>query len=175
MALVQITVTSMFTNHTRNKQTSKRSSSVQPPQEPNQPRILTEKSSSTLHHNKSSRQATGAKGTEGHCRSEYQHQHQSQNKLRLPDGPGVQTQQAAYERNKWSGCTLLNQSVLPRGVTRLRPEGCRPASSQSRASAPPVRHRRPSSKGRGLCTSSRARDSHTHSRAQSSSRAHSRA
>ena len=82
LALMQITVTSMFTNHTRNKQTSKRSSSVQPPQEPNQPRIHREKSSSTLHHNKSSRQATGAKGTEGHCRSEYQHQHQSQNKPR---------------------------------------------------------------------------------------------
>ena len=50
------------------------------------------------------------------------------------------------------------------GVARLKPEGCRPASSQSRAPAPPVRRRRPSSKGRGLCTSSRARDSHTHSR-----------
>ena len=79
-------VTSTFTIHVKY---SKMSSSVQPPQEPNQPRILTERSSSTLHHNKSFRQATGAKGTEGHCRSEYQHQHQSQNKLRLPDGPGV--------------------------------------------------------------------------------------
>ena len=34
--------------------------------------------------------------------------------LQRPGRSRSQTQQAAYERNKWSGCTLLDQSILPR-------------------------------------------------------------
>ena len=111
MALVQITVTSMFTNHTRNKQTSKRSSSVQPPQEPNQPRMATEKSSSTLHHNKSSRQTT-SRGDGRALSFRIPAPAPKSEQAALPGRSRNQTQQAAYERKKlvW---LYLTKSVGP--------------------------------------------------------------
>ena len=111
MALVQITVTSMFTNHTRNKQTSKRSSSVQPPQEPNQPRMVIEKSSSTLHHNKSSRQTT-SRGDGRALSFRIPAPAPKSEQAALPGRSRNQTQQAAYERKKmvW---VYLTKSVDP--------------------------------------------------------------
>ena len=101
-------VTSTFTIHVKY---SKMSSSVQPPQEPNQPRILTERSSSTLHHNKSSRQTT-SRGDGRALSFRIPAPAPKSEQAALPGWSRSQTQQAAYERKKlvW---LYLTKSVGP--------------------------------------------------------------